>query len=328
MTRIAISAGEPAGIGPDLVVRAAETLNPERFIIYADADLLADRAAQLKIELSIIAHDDTGSLPAKPCLRVRHLPVIEKVIPQQLNAANSEYVVECLCAATRDCLSGYCQAIVTAPLHKAIINQAGIDFVGHTELLAEMAEREVVMMLASDELRVALVTTHLPLTEVPAAVTAQKLRSIIEIVRRELQQKFAIAEPRIAVAGLNPHAGEQGQLGCEEIAVIEPVIKCYQQKGWQIEGPFPADTLFTSARRQHYDVMIGMYHDQVLPVIKALSFGHCINITLGLPFVRTSVDHGTALPLAGTAKAELGSFLMALQQAEALCMQTQHVTHC
>ena len=238
----------------------------------------------------------------------------------QLSAANAPYVVQCLERAVEGCLQGDFAGMVTGPVQKSIINEAGISFSGHTEFLAKRSGTgRVVMMLASDSLRVALVTTHLALRDVPDAITRETVKSSLEILHAELQRKFAIAQPRILVCGLNPHAGEMGHLGKEEQTILEPVLEDCRRQGMKIQGPLPADTLFTAAYLDQADAVLAMYHDQGLAPLKALSFGAAVNITLGLPFIRTSVDHGTALPLAGSGKAKAGSFRAAIELAAKLC---------
>lgn len=316
--RIAITPGEPAGIGPDLVVTLAQHGSPHELVVVADPELLRQRAAQLGMPLQIRNFDP--NLPAQAlrfgevCVAPVKLRV--PVTAGQLNKANAGYVLETLDRAIELCRQQNCQALVTAPVHKAIINDAGVTFSGHTEYLADKTKTEkVVMMLATKGLRVALVTTHLPLSQVSAAITAKSLRQTITVLHRALQQDFAARKPKILVCGLNPHAGEGGHLGREEIDIIEPTLKELRAEGMNLIGPLPADTLFTPKVLSDADAVLAMYHDQGLPVLKYKGFGKAVNITLGLPIIRTSVDHGTALDLAATGRADTGSLETALQSA-------------
>lgn len=315
--RLALTPGEPAGIGPDLCVQLAQTDHPWQLVAIADPTLLQARARQLGLPLEIIAFDPAAAPQAHRAgqLPVLAVPLAAPVAAGRLDAANSRYVLATLDAATDGCLSGVFDALVTGPVHKGIINQAGVAFTGHTEYLAERTGGHPVMMLATEGLRVALVTTHLPLAQVPAAITRGTLTQVLETLHRELQIHFAVAEPHILVCGLNPHAGEDGHLGREEIDVITPVLDEYRSRGWKLEGPLPADTLFTPDKLARADAVLAMYHDQGLPVLKHLGFGRAVNITLGLPIIRTSVDHGTALELAGTGTARADSLLLAAEVA-------------
>lgn len=310
---IAITTGEPAGIGPDLVL----TLHPSddtRYVLIGDRDMLAQRARQQGLIVNL--QDYQPNQPASSALEICHVPLAESAEPGVLNPANAHYVLDTLDRAVDGCLSGEFSAMVTAPVHKGIINDAGMPFSGHTEYLAERTgTKRVVMMLAGGNMRVALVTTHLPLTKVPAAITTGTLHDTLRVLLRALQHDFGIARPRILVAGLNPHAGEGGHLGCEEIEVITPVLDALRTEGHLLIGPLPADTLFNPGRLAEADAVLAMYHDQGLPVLKYASFGHGVNITLGLPIIRTSVDHGTALELAGSGKADPGSLQTALALA-------------
>jgi 4-hydroxythreonine-4-phosphate dehydrogenase len=313
---LAVTPGEPAGIGPDLCILyvAANPADSAHLVIIADPDLLAARARLLGKVIDII-DVSTGTARAG-ALNV--LPVALKAgcTPGILDGANSTYVLETLDRAVAGCLSGEFAGLVTGPVQKSIINDAGIAFTGHTEYLAQRCQREiVVMMLATAGLRVALVTTHLPLSAVPAAITRSLLAQIITILDTDLRDKFGIASPRIVVAGLNPHAGEGGHLGREEQDVIIPVLEALRKKGLTLVGPLPADTLFTPKNLAHADAVLAMYHDQGLPVLKYKGFGHAVNITLGLPIIRTSVDHGTALALAGTGAIDTGSLHTAITTA-------------
>ncbi|MBW8307995.1 MAG: 4-hydroxythreonine-4-phosphate dehydrogenase PdxA [Thiobacillus sp.] len=312
---LALTAGEPAGIGPDLCIALSQQALPCRISVLGDADVLRARAAQLGITVDFVSGD---SVPAhRPgALHVRHLPVAVPVAAGVPDPRNSAHVLALLDAALAGCLSGAYDAMVTAPVHKAVINDAGFAFTGHTEYLADHSgTQQVVMMLAGGGLRVALATTHLPLRAVADAITPALLDAVIRILHTDLQGKFGIAQPRILVAGLNPHAGEAGHLGREEIDIIEPALERLRGEGMNLVGPLPADTLFSRIRVEPCDAVLAMYHDQGLPVLKYASFGAGVNITLGLPFIRTSVDHGTALDLAGTGRAEVGSLLAAIEVA-------------
>lgn len=316
---IALTPGEPAGIGPDIAVHIAQHTQAVPVIAYADPALLLTRAAQLQLPLQL--HTVDQQLPTTPApagsLYVRAHHCAAKVSAGNLDTENARYVLQCLQAAANDCLQQPQQlALVTGPIQKSVINDAGIAFSGHTEFLQALAHCDkVVMMLATPRLRVALVTTHLPLRAVPDAITADNVRRTLQIIHRDMQRYFTHTAPRIAVCGLNPHAGENGYLGREEIDVIAPVLHELRARGLQLTGPLPADTAFTSTLRQKTDVFVAMYHDQGLPVLKADGFGEAINITLGLPFVRTSVDHGTALDLAGTGRAQHSSLQHAIDSA-------------
>lgn len=315
---IALTAGEPAGIGPDLCVLLAQQKPAgSRIVAIADRSLLDERARQLGLPLDLVNFSPSTAAPAEPgMLEVLHRDLIEPAVAGKLNPANSRYVLDTLSAAAHGCLAGTFDAMVTAPVHKGVINDAGIAFTGHTEFLAELTGTpQVVMMLVGGGLRVALVTTHLPLKEVSAAITRQSLEQTIRILYRDLKQRFALANPRILVAGLNPHAGESGYMGREEIDVIAPVLATLRAEGMDLIGPLPADTLFTRHRLQGSDCQLAMYHDQGLPVLKYASFGGGVNVTLGMTVIRTSVDHGTALSLAGTGKIESGSLTAAIELA-------------
>ena len=314
--RIAITPGEPAGIGPDLCIAIAQ--NPPsdvELVIVADPKLLANRAAQLGHSLRLKTFDAaTKHLETKTGeLTVLPVELRSKAAPGVLDKANAEYVLETLRVAAKTVADGDCDAMVTGPVHKGIINDAGIPFSGHTEYLAEFCKQDLtVMMLATEGLRVALATTHLPLSEVPAAITKDLLRAVIKILNADLQSKFGIVTPKILVCGLNPHAGEGGHLGSEETKTIEPVLDEMRAQGINLVGPLPADTLFTTKYLANADAVLAMYHDQGLPVLKFKGFGAASNITLGLPIIRTSVDHGTALDLAATGMAKIGSLSNAI----------------
>ena len=315
MKPILITSGEPAGIGPDLCLRLAAYNYP--LVILGDKMLLEARAKQLGYAIHFEDYQE-NILPvhAPNHLTVLSIPCVKPPVAGKLDPSNSPYVINMLTIAAERCLSGEFSALVTAPVHKAVINQAGIAFTGHTEFLASHCQAgTVVMMLLCDEMKMALVTTHLPLREVADEITADLLTDVITILDAGLRRDFAIANPLIYVAGLNPHAGESGYLGYEEIEVITPVLSVLKSKGIHVKGPFPADTLFTPRNAKQCDAFVAMYHDQGLPVLKYAGFGHATNVTLGLPIIRTSVDHGTALELAGTGLAESGSLLAAVDTA-------------
>lgn len=317
--RLAVTPGEPAGVGPELLIQLIQGGYPQELIAYADPDLLRERAQ--RIGLALRCREPAGApRPLAPGeLAVMPLPLAAPAQPGILSPANAGYVLRCLDRAVADCQSGFCAALVTGPVHKGVINDAGIPFSGHTEYLAaRTGTARVVMMLATAGLRVALATTHLPLAQVPAAINAPLLIEVIGILYHDLQRRFGIAQPRILVCGLNPHAGENGHLGREEIDVIIPALTHLRAQGMAIIGPLPADTLFTPKYLEHADAVLAMYHDQGLPVLKYRGFGQAVNITLGLPIIRTSVDHGTALDLAGSGQADIGSLATALDYASAM----------
>ncbi|WP_416427164.1 4-hydroxythreonine-4-phosphate dehydrogenase PdxA [Pseudomonas sp. App30] len=318
-TRFALTPGEPAGIGPDLCLLLAAQRQPHPLIAITSRDLLLERAAQLGVAVSVLAVDP-DALPAQPAdagsLYVWDTPLAAPVVTGQLDRANAAFVLETLTRAGQGCLDGRFAGMITAPVHKGVINEAGIAFSGHTEFLAELTHTEqVVMMLATHGLRVALVTTHLPLRAVADAITEERLERVTRILHADLKDKFGIAQPRILVCGLNPHAGEGGHLGREEIEIIEPTLERLRSEGMDLRGPLPADTLFTPKYLEHCDAVLAMYHDQGLPVLKYKGFGAAVNITLGLPIIRTSVDHGTALDLAGSGRIDTGSLKVALDTA-------------
>ncbi|KKO44891.1 4-hydroxythreonine-4-phosphate dehydrogenase [Arsukibacterium ikkense] len=322
--RIAITPGEPAGIGPDLVVALSRQAWPVELVVCGNATLLSQRAALLGIPLQLKPYDSQA--PAVPqaagSLTVADFPLSEPVTAGQLNVANGQYVVDTLRFAGERAISKEFSAIVTGPVHKGIINKAGIPFSGHTEFFAHQSNTPyVVMMLATEGLRVALATTHIPLAYVAKAITRDRLLKVITILHQDLQQKFAISKPRIYVCGLNPHAGEDGHLGREELDVISPTLDELRAEGIDLVGPLPADTLFQPKYLNDADAVLAMYHDQGLPVLKYKGFGRSVNISLGLPLIRTSVDHGTALDLAASGKADPGSLFHALQQAIILAQQ-------
>jgi len=315
---LAVTPGEPAGIGPDLCLQMYQQLAFAHPVFFCDPKLLAQRASQLHLDVNInlLTGDDLRQDWRADCLNVVAFDLQQDVIAGQLNKANSAYILETLVAAVDACITGHCDALVTAPVHKGIINDAGFEFSGHTEFIAERVSADPVMMLACPGLRVALATTHLPLKDVSAAITAESLDTIITAIYQDLKSRFGIDDPAIYVCGLNPHAGEGGHLGREEIETIAPLLeKLRAEKNMQLIGPLPADTLFIPKYLDHADVVLAMYHDQGLPVLKHMGFGNAVNITLGLPIIRTSVDHGTALDLAGSGKADTGSLQMAVETA-------------
>jgi 4-hydroxythreonine-4-phosphate dehydrogenase len=328
---IAITAGEPAGVGPELMALIAARHNerpyPARLVIFGDRDVLRARAARIGVSPEYIDYDPARIDAPQRGVEVWHHPLAVPVTPGELDPANANGVLETLARGCDACATGGFAALVTAPVQKSVLMDAGIAFTGHTEYFAQRTHTpHVVMMLAGGDanapLRVALVTTHLPLSAVPAAITRDAVRTTIEIVASELAAKFAIATPRIAVCGLNPHAGESGHLGSEEIDAIAPAIEALKALGHNVSGPFPADTVFVPDIARRFDAIVAMYHDQGLPVLKAATFGHGINVTLGLPFIRTSVDHGTALDLASDASlartVDPGSLYAAVELAIAL----------
>ncbi len=313
--RIAITAGEPAGIGPDIVLMAAQRAWEAELVVIADPGLLLQRAQalQLPVELQTWTAATPPQAHRPGTLKCQPVSLAVPTIAGTLNPANARYVIETLRQAVQGCLCDTFQAMVTGPVQKSVINDAGIPFIGHTEFLAaETGTEQVVMMLATQGLRVALATTHLALKDVPAAITPELLHQTLGILHRDLKSKFRIAAPRIAVLGLNPHAGEGGHMGREEIETLIPVLEQLRATGMDLLGPLPADTAFNPKVLDNCDAVFAMYHDQGLPVLKYSGFGRAINITLGLPIIRTSVDHGTALELAGTGKADWHSLEQAL----------------
>lgn len=314
LPRLILTPGEPAGIGPDLVVKLAQAPLAACLSVVADPELLSERAAVLGLPLRLLPASDAAHIPGS--LQVHPVMTAAPVVAGQPDPANASYVLHTLRVAARACLNGDADAMVTAPVHKAVINDAGVPFSGHTEFLAELCGAALpVMLLATPRLRVALATTHLPLSAVPAAITAESLSAVLRILCADLQNRFGIERPRVLVCGLNPHAGEGGYLGREEIEVIGPTLDQLRREGLDLVGPLPADTLFTPRGLAGADAVLAMYHDQGLPVLKASGFGEAVNITLGLPIIRTSVDHGTALELAGSGRAEAGSLRAAIDAA-------------
>ena len=316
--RVAITPGEPAGIGPDLVIAIAQQPWPVELVIVASKALILDRAKQLNLPITLIDYDaEVDAKPqAKSTLTILDIPLGQPTIAGTLDTNNGAYVVETLTIASDKNMSGEFDAIVTGPVNKGLINKAGVPFSGHTEFFANQANcADVVMMLATKGLRVALVTTHIPLAYVAKAITFERLQKVTRILHQDLKSKFGIKSPRIYACGINPHAGEDGHLGREEIEVMEPAFAELRNEGINIIGPLPADTIFQEKYLEDADAILAMYHDQGLPVLKYKGFGSSVNITLGLPFIRTSVDHGTALELAGTGEADSGSMMEAINNA-------------
>lgn len=322
--RIVYTAGEPAGIGADLAILYATSQRDDQqkqrlqFVVVADSDLLQQRAKELKRHIVLV--DIDPSEPPFPLnnneIGIITVPTAAPVNTGKLDVNNANYVLHTLDIATQLCTNKQCHAVVTGPVQKSVINDAGIPFSGHTEFFAQRTQTpQVVMMLATEGLRVTLATTHLPLKDVAAAITQASLMNTIRIIHRDMRTKFSLADPSIAVCGLNPHAGENGHLGTEEIDTIIPALEQLQHEGIRCQGPLPADTLFTPKYLNNVDVVLAMYHDQGLPVLKYKGFGAAANITLGLPIIRTSVDHGTALDLAGTGNIDIGSLITAIDYA-------------
>ncbi|MDE2092131.1 MAG: 4-hydroxythreonine-4-phosphate dehydrogenase PdxA [Gammaproteobacteria bacterium] len=317
LQRIALTTGEPAGIGPDICVQLAQTPHAMEIVAIGDADLLRARARSLALPLTLIPYDQTGRHPLQVGqLRMLSLKLPTPVIAGKLNPANSRYVMDILDRAVDGCLSGEFDAMVTAPVHKGVINDAGILFTGHTEYLAVRCKSPPpVMLLVAAGMRVALATTHLPLSKVSGALNQERLTHTLQILHADLQRRFGIPQPHILVLGLNPHAGEGGHLGREEIDVIAPVLDSLRAQNMRLTGPVAADTAFSKQRLVGVDAVLAMYHDQGLPVLKRIGFGQAVNITLGLPIIRTSVDHGTALELAGSGRTQHTSLAAAISMA-------------
>ena len=315
---LAITSGEPAGIGPDLCAALPRREWPVRLVVLGDRAMIAARIHAVEPALDIVDYAPDAA-PRPGALEVLHVPMATRAVPGRLDAANARYVLDVLDRAIAGCKSGEFAGMVTAPVHKGIICDAGVPFSGHTEYLAEATGTPlVVMMLVGGGLRVALATTHLPLKDVSAAITRPLLTDTLRILHTDLRQRFGLAAPRILVAGLNPHAGEGGHMGMEEIEVITPVLEQLRAEGMQLIGPLPADTLFVPHTLEQGDAVLAMFHDQGLPVLKHASFGGGVNVTLGLPIIRTSVDHGTALDLAGSGRADPGSLFAAVELAIAM----------
>ena len=311
---IAFTPGEPSGIGPDISIIYAQKKQKEDLLVYCDPDILIDRAKKLNLPITL---KESKSKNASE-LSIYPIKTNNKVFPGRLDPANSNYVLETIKHATKDCLNGNCDGLLTGPVNKGVINESGIEFTGHTEFLAKLTESsKTVMLLATDQLKVALATTHIPLTEVSKNITQESLTQVISIIHNNFIY-LGIKKPKILVCGLNPHAGENGYIGDEEKTTISPVIKELNKVGYDLIGPVPADTAFTHESLKNVDVVLAMYHDQGLPVLKAQGFKKAANITLGLPFFRTSVDHGTAIELAGTGNISLGSFNTALSYFKTL----------
>lgn len=316
--RLALTPGEPAGIGPDLCIQIAQQGHAQQLVAICDPELLKQRAELLSLPLTILPYDRSQAVTATApgTLWVDPVELSSPAVAGELNPDNAQYILDTLRRATEGSLNNEFSAIVTAPVHKGVINDAGIPFSGHTEYLEQLtATDKVVMMLATEGLRVALATTHLPLADVPAAITQPLLEQVLKVLQHELKVSFGIEQPRILVAGLNPHAGEGGHMGREEIDTIIPVLDRLRQQGFNLSEPLPADTLFTDKLLKTADAVLAMYHDQGLPVLKYKGFGRAVNVTLGMPIIRTSVDHGTALDLAGTGTADSGSLLTAIDYA-------------
>ena len=315
--RLILTAGEPAGIGPELCLAIAQSNWPAELVVCASRDLLEQYNQLLNLGISINDwQPEDAPIPHNPGqLACYDVPLPVANVPGKLNTANGKYVLDTLEAAAKQVMSGRCDAVVTAPVHKGVINDAGVNFSGHTEFFAGLADSESVMMLTCPDFRVALVTTHLPLAKVPEAITESAIARVVRIIHHDLQTKYGIESPCIHVCGLNPHAGEGGHLGMEEIQVITPCLDKLNSEGFNLVGPLPADTALTPKGMQGADITLAMYHDQGLSVLKYAGFGRAVNVTLGLPFIRVSVDHGTALDLAGTGQADSGSLQAALNEA-------------
>lgn len=318
LPRILLTVGEPAGIGPDLILQIAQYAWPAELVVVSDPTLLQSRSERIGLPIKLVPLDIKAPPVKHTPFTLKILPVnlSTSVIPGQLNAKNALFVLACLELAAEYCLENLANALVTGPLHKALINQAGIAFKGHTEFLQDFCNAPAVMMMfVVDTIKVALATTHIPLSEVSSNITAQKLQRDLHLLNNELKKRFRIKRPTILVSGLNPHAGESGLLGREEIDIITPTLHILQSQGVHVIGPLPADTLFTEKNLTQADAFFTMYHDQALPVIKYMGFNRAVNVTLGLPIIRTSVDHGTALDLAGTKNADDGSLQAAIHLA-------------
>jgi len=318
---IVVTPGEPAGIGPDLIIQWAQNKRSIPVEVVCDADMLARRSSELGLNLLVKSHLNAPTLEAGK-VTVRDVPLVNLPIAGTLDSENSGAVLQALDLAIDGCLNGEYEALVTGPIQKSAIQESGISFTGHTEYLADKCDVDsVVMMLASKEMRVALATTHIPLSRVALTINKKMLEKKLRLVFKSLTQTFSISDPKVAVSGLNPHAGESGHLGLEEVEIIEPVCSKLRGEGFRVEGPLPADTLFGRRGEHAPDAFFVMYHDQGLPVLKYASFGNAVNITLGLPFIRTSVDHGTALDIAASGSADVGSFASALEMASDMCIK-------
>jgi 4-hydroxythreonine-4-phosphate dehydrogenase len=316
--RIVITTGDPAGIGPDIAILAAQRGWPAEIVVIADEELMTQRAQQINQPITLSACDLKQAPEAHQPGKLKILPVMlnMEAQPGKLNPANSWYVIRSLETAIALCESGEANAMVTGPVNKLVINKTGVPFTGHTEFLAKRCNvAHTVMMFVTEQMKVALATTHVPIAKLSAAITKDSLRATITVLSEELKKRFQLKSPKIFVCGLNPHAGEGGYLGREEIDIISPVLEEFRAKGFDLIGPLPADTLFTPKYLQQADAVLAMYHDQALPLVKYTSFGHAVNITLGLPFIRTSVDHGTAVDIAGKGLADAGSMAAAIDLA-------------
>ena len=329
LPRIILSSGEPAGIGPDLVIGLQQSgKSIKHLTVVGDPALLQQRAGKLNADVPFIPVSAGEQQTRTDAVHILPVALKQPVVAGELNHANADYVLNMLAMAAQACLRGQYDALVTGPVQKSTINEAGIPFTGHTEFLAEQCGTGLpVMLLCCPQLRVALVTTHLPLRDVAAAITAERLSATLEIIHRDMRRRFGLSRPRITVCGLNPHAGEEGHLGHEEQAIIDPVLETLRQQGMCLLGPVAADTAFREDVRRETDVFACMYHDQGLPVLKGLGFGEAVNVTLGLPIIRTSVDHGTALSLAGTGKARADSLMAAIELAETLARHQSTGNH-
>lgn len=317
LIKLAVTPGEPAGIGPDLIILLCEQQWDAQIVVFADAELLQQRAQQLNKDIEIIPYDDNVNyVQTAGQIICKHIPMATSAVAGELNSENGHYVVDTLRQSCEANINGEFDAVVTGPVHKGIINKAGVSFSGHTEFFAQQSNTaDVVMMLATDGLRVCLATTHIPLAYVSKAITPERIEKVVTIMHHDLKSKFGIPDPTIYVCGLNPHAGEDGHLGNEEILTITPTLNQLRESGINIVGPLPADTIFQPKYLDQADAVLAMYHDQGLPVLKFKGFGNSVNITLGLPFIRTSVDHGTATDLAGTGEADTGSMKRAINKA-------------
>lgn len=323
---IAITSGEPSGIGPDIILSALQSNFDARLVVVADPQLLRSRAQQLGLDINVVElHDTQQAQPHQPgTIQVYPLTLGTPAIAGKLDVRNAPYVLNTLRVTGEGCLDGTFDAVVTPPVHKGVLCEVGQHFSGHTEFFQQLCDSpQVVMMLASDAMRVALVTTHLPLKDVPAAITPSAITTVVHALHHDLKTRFGCESPNILVCGLNPHAGEDGHLGREEIETIIPTLNALREEGIRLEGPLPADTLFQPKYLAHADCVLAMYHDQGLPVLKYSGFGNAVNITLGLPIIRTSVDHGTALDLAGTGQASDGSLKVAIENAIMMATNAQ-----
>ncbi|MCC4273219.1 4-hydroxythreonine-4-phosphate dehydrogenase PdxA [Marinomonas communis] len=324
--RIAITSGEPAGIGPDIILSALQDNFAAQLVVVGDPELFRQRAQQLGLDLEIKVCSDLTQITDHRAGQVQILPTLlgSNVECGKLDVANAPYVLETLRITGQGCLDGDFDAVVTPPVHKGVLCETGVHFSGHTEFFQDLCNSpQVVMMLASQAMRVALVTTHLPLKDIPAAITPDTIRTVTRALHQDLKTRFGCDQPRILVCGLNPHAGEDGHLGREEIEIITPTLNELREEGMSLIGPLPADTLFQSKYLEQADCVLAMYHDQGLPVLKYSGFGNAVNITLGLPIIRTSVDHGTALDLAGTGQASDGSLKVAIENAITMATNAQ-----